>query len=129
MNIPFRVADMLSFLFATSVSISRHVIGKIYTDLVRHDSQGTGLSGSVGSHCDCSSGSLVTTLPMMTSTDKPCGYVSLPSPTPTSAPLPLTTAPPSPFPYTFTDSLGDIIACASASFVRVGGKSISHCGG
>jgi hypothetical protein len=82
------------------------------------------------SYCECSSSALTTMLPMMTSTNNPCGYTSLPTPKFTTAlPPPQTSGPSNPFPYTFTYPLGGILGCNTVSYHLVGGTSIGYCAG
>lgn len=82
------------------------------------------------SYCECSSSALTTTLPMMTSTNNPCGYTSLPSPkSTTEPPPPLTSSPSNPFPYTFTYPYAGIIACNTVSYLLEDGTSIDYCAG
>jgi len=99
----------------------------------------TVLPTSVKSYCDCGT-SFASTMPLITSTDAPCAYTTLPhicrygaSPQqgreycncedyPHTLPvLPTSDSPcaytsfPDPWPYTYTDSPGNVIACETSS--------------
>ncbi|RYP53566.1 hypothetical protein DL768_001484 [Monosporascus sp. mg162] len=65
------------------------------------------------SYCQCSSGDLLTTLPM-DGAKPPCQYTELPAPIMTTAP-PVTQDP-----YTFTDPFGNVIACPTWDTFGVG---------
>lgn len=81
-------------------------------------------------HCQCSSGSLTTTLPFSTSSGTagsgPCHYTSLPSPRVSSAP---TTTSDNPLPFTTTDPSSNVIACASSSLLAVATFKFTYCDG
>jgi hypothetical protein len=93
-------------------------------------SQDSDSEGKDNSYCQCSSGTLTTTLLMMITTNNPCGYTSLPGPATTTAPPPPVTTPPSnPFPYTFTYDQGGVVACQTVSYLQLGSKEVTYCVG
>ena len=80
----------------------------------------------VSNICQCSSGTTVTKLPLLTGRPDQCGYTTLPSPAPTPAP----TSNSNPHPYTYTDiESGIIIACKSSSTGNAGGYLYTNCEG
>lgn len=79
----------------------------------------------VAGGCQCSSGTLVTMLPLLTGLSDQCGYTSFPSPSPTPPPSSNT----NPWPFTFTDLGGPIIACKSSSIGNAGVIRYTVCEG
>lgn len=69
------------------------------------------------SYCQCSSGAVYATLPILSGSSNVCGYTTFTVPTSTAAPEPTTSAP-----YTFTDPIGNVIACPTYSTWAVNGQ-------
>jgi hypothetical protein len=83
------------------------------------------------SYCQCSSGTLTTSVLMMITTENQCGYTSLPGLTTTKAPpsLPVTTSSSNPFPYTFTYDQGGIVACQTTTHLQSENSLLTYCAG
>ena len=80
----------------------------------------------VPGECQCSSGTLYTTLPIPTGQSNQCGYTVLRSPAPTPSP----TASSNSNLYIYTDSIsGPVIACKSSSVGNGGGVLYAVCEG